>query len=362
MNVHLTIIFVISVVSFAWQAETGLPLLHRGNDRGKETIVLPSPSQRQVVQRQACVPDSTELQRRIAVLECDADFIAALLDAGLDRCGFLIEDAIQLCGSDQNGTLCALHSPSFGPNRDIDDVARDIEEQCFRPLSDTFENCSNQCQILLEEYSYRFGCCIHAEPRVTSDDMAKILTPLLWSQCGVTRPDPCDNTPIIPDRSQTSDQSCSFLCLLVRYSALECKHLASKKIEIYEECSDTVSAREIRQECGFNEKGDYCGTIGGTELEDAFLVYQKCYGFFTSNECQTGCRAELEALKERLGCCVNNMNSTRYSSTDDVPVLVTGYELWSACGVETPGFCNLPTDTSLYDDYMIALCNTCDDI
>ena len=38
------------------------------------------------------------------------------------------------------------------------------------------------------------------------------------------------------------------------------------------------------------------------------------------------------------GCCLNAMNIT--SDESDIQHLVTRYDLWTACGVEMPGFCS----------------------
>ena len=65
----------------------------------------------------------------------------------------------------------------------------------------------------------------------------------------------------------------------------------------------------------------------------------------------------LEDIRERYGCCVNNINSTAGAEVEDIGAFVTSHELWSTCGVESPRFCTLPTDVSVYDD--VIQCITC---
>ena len=364
MNVSTVIVVLVSLVSCFVSEAAVTPYLEDNYFRGEPSAPA---SQQRVFRRQSCEPDSAELDRRIAATDCDADYIAALSDSRFLACGFTSDDIIRACGSDRNGTLCVLHDPFLeqpdGQNRDALDVARDIERECFDSgtLSDTLKNCSSECEGFLMELSNRYGCCIHAISSIRDDDEGKILTPSVWSACGVTMPDPCDNAPIISVPDIPSGQSdCSYLCIVAEVNELECKYLASKRIAIYEDCGDTESALELRQRCGVNEKGELC-TESSTETI-LFSVYNKCYSFFTSNDCPTECREALEDMKETDGCCVNELNSTDSFRQDEIEVLVTRYDLWSTCSVETPGYCSLPTDTSVYNNIAVLGCNTCDDI
>ena len=62
-------------------------------------------------------------------------------------------------------------------------------------------------------------------------------------------------------------------------------------------------------------------------------------------------------MRDTYGCCVNNLNETQSIISSDIESLVTGYDLWSTCGVVTPGLCPLPTDMAVYDDLID--CDTC---
>ena len=316
-------------------------------------------SHHHIIQRQSCDPNSAEKDRRVAAAKCDADYVTAVVSLSCNLPFTSLGD-IRRCGTDR-GTLCALYDPSLDTTgtQDIEQHAREIERFCFKDntISETLTNCSSGCRETLETFASEFGCCIHTEPRIV-EAFSNTLTPLLWSQCGVTRPEPCEDAPNIP----ADDSSCSFFCGFSQYIGLECQHIGDKLLQIYEECGDTVSANELRQRCGFNARGRFCGIIPDftASLTDTiFPVYNKCYNFLSSGQCATACKEALEDLKETYGCCVNNLNSTDQSRQREIGVFVTSYELWSACGVESPGFCSLPADVSVYDD--LIQCNTCRD-
>ena len=315
-------------------------------------------------ERQSCGPNSDEQRRRVAVARCDADYISAVANFGLVTChnpfiSSTIQD-IMRCGSDR-GTLCALHEPSLASGEDILDRFRDAEEQCFEvnSLADTLANCSNECRAALKVIADDYGCCVHSETDITRGSLARVLTPLLWSQCGVSRPEPCDDAPFT--LLTTQQQSCSFLCTYSKYVALECKQIGNKLLDIYEECGDVESANEIRQQCGFNEMGQSCGASLELllELNNLFSVYDTCYRYMSAGVCTRECGDALKGLKNRFGCCLNTANRTTSDGfrTEEIEGFLTDPALWSACAVDTPPFCSVPADGSVYDKFIN--CDTC---
>ena len=318
--------------------------------------------------------DPVALERRLASQSCDPSYIAELQEALGKGCDFFglrflfgsLEDQFRRCGKDENGMLCVFHNPSLDQDvegvKTIDDMTEEVHRRCLeaQSLSETLENCSIDCRSTLEEFSSRFGCCIHAGGLSFSDhdDSRRVFTPLLWSRCGVTRPDPCPNALTLPDSQ--ADVTCSFQCALTQALAIECQHIYSTHIQILEGCGagNNLTSLEIRQRCGFNARGEYCGLLTfNFPREYTFSVYSKCYNFYTSNECSVECKASLEEMVDMYGCCLNAMNTT--SDESDIQHLVTRYDLWTACGVETPGFCSFPADLSVYDD--LKDCDTCID-
>ena len=156
-----------------------------------------------VDERQSCEPNSFEQNRRVAAVTCDPEYVAAVTNSGLLDCVFQNPsiDDIRQCGTDR-GTLCTFYE-HFSPtsSEDILDSVREIERDCFKDstLAESLKNCSRECMTALAELADRYGCCIHSEIEIINrGERARVLTPLLWSQCGVERPEPCDNTPRSP--------------------------------------------------------------------------------------------------------------------------------------------------------------------
>ena len=336
----------------------------------------------------------SELRQRLAALPCDPDYTRALNEAEGIECSFLIdanpflsnnpftqpaERNLLGCGMDRNGTLCAVHDAGDFSS-DPRYMAREVIGECFDANNMPSRNCSNRCQTALEDFSYRFGCCIHSEEVVESREQIRALTPQLWEDCGVIRPDPCANVGEITIPDFNGNLSCSYTCSLNQFHALYCKYQAKKAMDIYRECGDEKKALEVAQTCGFNHRGDFCATAGNVnsvfsvyrdprdELNDEFFltVYNKCIKFFSNGECSMECRSTLQDIRQRFGCCFNNLNTTAFdfSSSFFLPVnsdglrgQVTGNNLWSACGVDTPGLCHFPNDTAVFDE--LTHCSAC---
>jgi len=51
--------------------------------------------------------------------------------------------------------------------------------------------------------------------------------------------------------------------------------------------------------------------------------------------CTPSCYAALNSFKTAFGCCVNFYNNSIYGNYRNT----TNPDLWSACGIPTPGFC-----------------------
>ena len=342
----------------------------------KQTAVTERRQNHTILRREEqCTPDSDVLAGRIAALRCDSEFSRAIgeTECTLPRVQFA-EDDFRNCGSDRNGTFCVQHDIA-----DIDpsDLAQDINDECFDTHS---RNCTSGCRETLREFSKRFGCCVHSD-RVIVDRLIRVLTPQLWQDCGVERPEPCDNSPASPPVLNTGI-TCTIRCSYTQYNAIYCKHLARKAIDIYNECGDDENAMQVAQECGFSDRGMFCAGLGAVgfravslftsslgsistlrdpsdELNNEFVfqVYNKCIQFFAHGTCPSECRDTLQEIRNEYGCCFNNLNTTAFDfssfeNEDSPQSLVTGYDLWSACDVETPGFCSLSSNSSVYDALM----------
>ena len=328
--------------------------------------------------RQTCAVN--EHSRRLAEVQCDGGFLNALSDLEGAECSypitfrlvsnrFSIDREFPECGRDSDDVLCGIHDVSDNSPYSI---AFDVIEECI----DDQRNCSNRCRETLENFSNRFGCCIHSTEIMEDSDTIRSLTPQLWEDCGVTLPSPCDNAPqaLAP---LNANARCSYTCSLEQFLALFCKYQAARTIEILEECGDEERALLIQQLCGFNQRGDFCATVGNVyifsfflnpqnELDDEYVfdVYNKCIAFAETGICPTECRDALVEAKQKFGCCFNNINQTAlgsflfFVSPEGLRSFLTNNDLWTACVVETPGFGGLPEDTSMYDD--LTQCSVCE--
>ena len=327
--------------------------------------------------RQTCARAVNEQAQRLAEVQCDGGFLNALSDLEGAECSYLIafrpvstrfslDREFPECGRDSNDILCGVHDVSvINPQS----MALDVIGECI----DDQQNCTNSCKEMLGNFSSRFGCCIHS---ITDSDTIRSLTPQLWEDCGVTLPSPCDNAPqaLAP---LNANARCSYTCILEQFLALFCKYQAARTIEILEECGDEERALLTEQLCGFNQRGDFCATVGNVyifslfinpqnELDDEYVfdVYNKCIAFAETGICPTECREALVEAKQKFGCCFNNINQTALGSflfsvsPEGLRSFLTNNDMWTACVVETPGFCGLPEDASVYDD--LTQCSVCE--
>lgn len=331
--------------------------------------------------RQTATCDDNELAQRLAPLQCDRDYLSAVGELEGVECSFhlayrQITDRFSLtrhfqdCASDDKDILCVIHDTSeVSPYV----VADDVIEQC---LTNSTLNCTTECKTTLQSFSGTFGCCIHSLDIIQSSERIRALTPQLWEDCNVTLPAPCNNAPqaLAPLNVNTS---CSYTCTLTQFQAVFCKYQAAEAISILRECGRDQQVRLVSQLCGFNYKGDFCPSVGNinvfsfflfptNELDDEYVlaVYDKCISIFSTGICPFACREALLDAKERFGCCFNNINKTSLgvylfpAEEGGVRDFLTNPALWGECVVETPGFCELPSDPQVYDE--LTQCSVCE--
>lgn len=92
-------------------------------------------------------------------------------------------------------------------------------------------------------------------------------------------------------------------------------------------CNQTTSAREIRDMCRVNSKGDACGAIltFTNGYEDA------CRSTYRTMTCTPECRERLLTVREEWGCCISVFNDSSNSIGDKDQIRSP---VWPLCGVE----------------------------
>ena len=103
-------------------------------------------------------------------------------------------------------------------------------------------------------------------------------------------------------------------------------------------CEDSEqSAQYYKDLCYENSNGVQCAYyfLAQEKLQPAYYVENNCdMAFGNGNNCSFDCFIALHQFKNQLGCCVNNIynHSSVYQVAD--------FQLWSKCGVDTPGRCS----------------------
>ena len=95
----------------------------------------------------------------------------------------------------------------------------------------------------------------------------------------------------------------------------------------------------FEQRCARNINGTRCFTLEDTVNQTAIAIQENCltFGILLPDPltCPQNCAPVLQRSNGDIGCCISLLNITDF--TDIIPV--ANYSLWTACGVEPPGFC-----------------------
>ena len=108
-------------------------------------------------------------------------------------------------------------------------------------------------------------------------------------------------------------------------------------IAFYRRCNapqDVIDS--VRRACVRDSAGRLCYELVGNLVTDLTRVLTNCNSQ-SSTACTSNCRNALTTFGSNGGCCINIANNTALTSYQ--------YSVWSGCGVDTPGFCNLETSS-----------------
>ena len=116
-------------------------------------------------------------------------------------------------------------------------------------------------------------------------------------------------------------------------------------ITFYSRCGYSQYIGITRGVCTRNDAGVFCYEEFNTLLPNEQRVLTQC-GIPRSSfqVCTTGCQNALITWRSENGCCINILNSTVFSTSGRTYATLTN-NLWSSCGVGTPGFCNIQTSS-----------------
>ena len=112
-------------------------------------------------------------------------------------------------------------------------------------------------------------------------------------------------------------------------------------IAYYRQCNtpqDIIDS--MRALCTRNDANVLCYEQVSTIISDLTQVASNC---ISPSTCTAGCQNALTTSERNSGCCINIYNIT--VATGISPFTALQNNLWSGCGVDTPGFCNLERST-----------------
>ena len=116
-------------------------------------------------------------------------------------------------------------------------------------------------------------------------------------------------------------------------------------------CYDEPFAEYVVLHCGVNfYSGKPCySQVQDVGLLDSFFNEACLSALIDPNTCTEECTDALTKISTVFGCCINNLfnnTQTRYDAT--ITTYALSYELWSHCGVETPGLCPVDFNFTQY--------------
>ena len=112
-------------------------------------------------------------------------------------------------------------------------------------------------------------------------------------------------------------------------------------IGFYNQCNASqVDIDSLRGLCTRNNAGKFCYEQITSMSTDITQAGMDCA---SNSNCTTACQNALTTFGNNSGCCINTLNITTLANT--FPFTALQNSLWSRCGVDTPGFCNLETST-----------------
>ena len=114
-------------------------------------------------------------------------------------------------------------------------------------------------------------------------------------------------------------------------------------IALYNRCNaPRFSIDSVRGTCARNSAGRLCYELVSNLITDLTRVSTNC-NMQSTTACTSECQNALRTFGSDSGCCINVLNVTALTSIS--PFTSLQYSLWSGCGVNTPGFCNLETSS-----------------
>ena len=252
------------------------------------------------------------------------------------QCGSQTTDHVFFCSMKEDNRYCS----------ELINYYTEIPSACS-----SRSNCTTECKAVLME---RFGCCIHfnfSRSRPFHYIPFRLLE--LQELCGIPISDTCQLA-----LSNAVSQH-EFDCPVNNYWTLS-NILYNLYCEVFPEdtqqiidmslaanCS-TLKATGIRYYISCDRTGEErCFNLVNTTFINQFYLFQRQCS--TEDICTSECQEVLISLSENLGCCANALLLLPEYNYSSMQLLFDHYyscsdkmDIWSHCGVSSPGFCDNP--------------------
>ena len=296
---------------------------------------VPLPPERVSNQEEPC--NSTELQRRNGLLQCmNVSIGQQLLDvfAGCGDNGTAMRIEGE-CGLNEMGNYCI----ELIGNSTLNSFAN-TAYRCAVGSSISSSFCVNRLQQLEDGA----GCCAHHLINLfIQRGGVPLRNPNVWSAFNLTRPNDCSST--LRYVQNQSGIVCSQQERTYRLNRLSCNpDYITPFINILRDCRLEEAARARINRCGVNRYERFCFEVEANASQLAGEVWNRCS--FSSGTCPVFCKSALNRYRTGVDCCFNNLYNNTLTSTSLSDFRTTNRQLWSLCGVSSPGFCPNTVDNS----------------
>ena len=295
---------------------------------------------RQAQEMQVDVCSIEEIFLRQYAVICDPSYATGqiMVDSSLG-CNDGLDAArrdVGLCSRNKNGQFCYhfdLRRQQFY------NYARNVSLNCPSLSSYSNYECTDLCRVSLQNLSSNLGCCLNSIYNISTSNYWT--NGDLWAACSVNSPDFCRNSTLtLTLRNVTANRNCSEI---YSHMPLYCNAQYFKPLlDIYKQCRNPVYEM-FTILCGLNENNQLCVQFQNSSLQ-LVTIQSQCHDYV--HGCTHSCHTAINTFKTTLGCCVNIYNASQYNY-EYYNITIREYngtdptdpDLWSACGIPTPGFC-----------------------
>ena len=301
------------------------------------------------IRRQIALPEEPnmcsafELENQTNSILCDPTYGQRLVEVYL-KCGYnnSARERIRRCERGPNGQFCYRLKPELTEYVDA------VRTNCRLPRQHQLQQCNQDypsCAPALESLKRNFGCCTNNLLNNSQSVMrGTIADPRVWTNCAVDPPPLCSDSSLTY-RIPHDDETCTRSELDKQLNRLYCDPTYQLPyLEVRKSCGQDDIVRTAINMCGVNEEAKFCFEVARAGSSYASRVNNVC--LTGTAECTIQCRVALDTYNRQIGCCLNNIynnkNSGYFRSTSPV--------LWSACGIDNPGFCQSTLGGSVATD------------